>query len=627
MNRIRIHPVEAIFVNYIVMPALNRYLLMRIFNYWREKEPMKFNPRTHTCGDLREKNIGENVVLNGWVDTRRDLGGVIFIEIRDRYGITQVVFEPGYNQETHQLAKDLRSEFVISIEGKVRKRPEGTENPQMPTGNVDVMVDKLFVLNTAKTPPFPIKDEVEISEDVRLKYRYLDLRRPKVQKNLLLRHKLYQVVRKYFDENSFVEVETPVLMKSTPEGARDFLVPSRLHKGKFYALPQSPQQYKQILMVAGMDRYFQIVKCFRDEDLRADRQPEFTQIDVEMSFVDQADIFSVVEGLMKKLFKEMMDYNLPPSLPRLTFDEAMEKYGSDKPDLRFDLEMISLNDVFANSEFRVYKEAINKGGVVTGLLASNCGEYTRNQLDVLTDFAKKLGASGLIWIRVKEDGLDSPTVKFLGEDEQKNLIAKLNAKPGDLILILAGAKLKTLSIMGSLRLEMARRLDLIRNGKKISMLWVTDFPLLEWDEETKRYYAMHHPFTSPRIEDIELMKTDPGKVKARAYDLVLNGNEIAGGSIRIHNAELQSLMFKAIGMPEEEAEQKFGFLMNAFKYGAPPHGGIAFGVDRLCMLIAGENSIREVIAFPKTAAAVSLMDDSPSNVSEEQLRELHIRVR
>ncbi len=588
---------------------------------------MKFNPRTHTCGELREKNIDENVVLNGWVDTRRDLGGVIFIEMRDRYGITQIVFEPGYNHETHQLAKDLRSEFVISIEGKVRKRPAGTENPQMVTGMVDVMVDKLVVLNSAKTPPFPIKDEVEVSEDVRLKYRYLDLRRPKVQKNLLLRHKLNQIVRKYFDENNFVEVETPVLMKSTPEGARDFLVPSRLHKGKFYALPQSPQQYKQILMVAGLDRYFQIVKCFRDEDLRADRQPEFTQIDVEMSFVDKEDIFVIVEGLMQRLFKEMLDYELPKILQRLTFDEAMEKYGSDKPDLRFELEMINLNDVFKDSDFRVYKEAINKGGVVTGLLARGCGEYTRNQLDVLTDYVKKLGASGLIWIRVKGEGLDSPTVKFLSEEEQKNLIIKLNAKAGDLILILAGSKLKTLSVMGSLRLEMARRLDLIKNGKKIAMLWVTDFPLLEWDEETKRYYAMHHPFTSPRIEDIELMKTDPGKVKARAYDLVLNGNEVAGGSIRIHNAELQSLMFKTLGISEEEAEIKFGFLMNAFKYGAPPHGGIAFGVDRLAMLIAGENSIREVIAFPKTAAAVSLMDDSPSNVGEEQLKELHIKIR
>jgi aspartyl-tRNA synthetase len=588
---------------------------------------MKFKTRTHTCGELRESNIGERVVLNGWIDTRRDLGGVIFIDLRDRYGITQVVFEPNYNLEAHSQARDLRSEFVISIEGKVRRRPEGTENNQLATGMVDVMVDKLVILNQAKTPPFPIKDNVDTSDDVRLKYRYLDLRRPSIQKNILLRHKMYQIVRKYFDENSFVEVETPVLMKSTPEGARDYLVPSRLHKGKFYALPQSPQQYKQLLMVSGLDRYFQIVKCFRDEDLRADRQPEFTQIDIEMSFVDQENIFEVVEELMKKLFVEIKNIDLPTPIPRLTFEEAMEKYGSDKPDLRFGLEMITLNDVLVNSAFRVYQEALKKDGIVTGLVAKGCGDYTRNQLDVLTDYVKKLGLSGLIWIRVKEDGMDSPTVKFLSVNEQKAILTKLNAEVGDMIFILAGNKLKTLSVMGSLRLEMARRLNLIKQDSKPALLWITDFPLLEWDEETKRFYAMHHPFTSPRLEDIELMKTDPAKVKARAYDLVLNGNEIAGGSIRIHEASIQSLMFKTLGISDEEADYKFGFLMNAFKFGAPPHGGIAFGLDRMVMLFAGETSIREVIAFPKTASAVSLMDDSPSTVSEEQLKELHIKIK
>lgn len=588
---------------------------------------MKFNKRTHTCGELRESNIGANVILNGWVANRRDLGGVIFIELRDRYGITQVVFEPSYNSVAHEHAKKLRSEFVISIEGKVRKRPEGTENPDLSTGQIDVMVDKLIILNQADTPPFPIDDNVDASEDIRLKYRYLDLRRREVQKNLLLRHKMYQITRKYFDSNGFVEIETPVLMKSTPEGARDFLVPSRLHKGKFYALPQSPQQYKQLLMVSGFDRYFQIVKCFRDEDLRADRQPEFTQIDVEMSFVDVEDVFEIVEGLMKVFFKEISNYDLQLPIPRLSFDEAMEKYGSDKPDLRFGLEMVTLNDVFAKSEFRVFKDSIEQDGIITGLLAKGCGDYTRNQLDVLTDFVKKLGAGGLIWMRVKENELDAPIAKFLSEEEKKNLVNKLNAQTGDLLFILSGKKLKTLSIMGGLRLEMARRMNLIDSNSKPSLLWVTEFPLFEWDEETKRFYAMHHPFTSPRIEDIQLMETDPGKVKARAYDLVLNGNEIAGGSIRIHDSKLQAQMFKVLGIEEEEAKEKFGFLMNAFKYGAPPHGGIAFGFDRLVMLFAGKSSIRDVIAFPKTSSGLSLMDDSPSHVDEAQLTELHVKIR
>lgn len=588
---------------------------------------MKFKKRTHTCGELRESNIGQNVVLNGWVATRRDLGGVIFIELRDRYGITQVVFEPSHNAEAHELAKKLRSEYVISVEGKVRKRPDGTENPALETGNIDVMVDKLIILNQSETPPFQIEDNIDVNEDLRLKYRYLDLRRREMQKNLLLRHKMYQLTRKYFDSIGFVEIETPILMKSTPEGARDFLVPSRLHKGKFYALPQSPQTYKQILMVAGFDRYFQIVKCFRDEDLRADRQYEFTQIDVEMSFVDVEDIFEMAEGLMKIFFKEIWNIDLVTPIPRLSFDEAMEKYGSDKPDLRFGLEMVTLNDVFKSSEFRVFKESISKNGIITGLAAPGCGDYTRNQLDGLTDYAKKLGAGGLIWMRVKENDLEAPISKFLSDQEKKNLVNTLNANPGDLLLLLTGEKLRTLSIMGTLRLEMAKRMNLIKPDSKPALLWVTDFPLFEWDDETKRYYAMHHPFTSPKIEDIPLMETDPLKVKARAYDLVLNGNEIAGGSIRIHNADLQAKMFKVLGIDENEAKEKFGFLMNAFKYGAPPHGGIAFGFDRLVMLFAGKSSIRDVIAFPKTSSGISLMDDSPSYVDESQLTELHIKIR
>lgn len=592
---------------------------------------MFFKIRTHTCGELRESNIGQDVILNGWVDTRRDLGGLIFIDMRDRYGITQVVFEPSFDKEAHQLAGKLRSEFVISVEGIVRKRPPETDNPKIPTGHIDVMVKKLTILNEAQTTPFPISDEVNASEDLRLKYRYLDLRRPVVQKNFLLRHKMYQLTRQYFTTNDFVEIETPVLMKSTPEGARDYLVPSRIHKGKFYALPQSPQTYKQILMVAGFDRYFQIVKCFRDEDLRADRQPEFTQIDVEMSFIDQENIFEITEGLMKILFKEVWDTDLTIPVPRLTFEEAMERYGSDKPDLRFNLELTTLNDIFVNTSFKVFQDQLKSNGIITGLLAPGCGEYTRNQLDVLTDFAKKLGAGGLIWMRVKESAsggeLEAPIAKFLTEEEKRNLVSRLNAKPGDLIFILSGPKLKTLSIMGSLRLEMARRLNLIKPDADPSLLWVTDFPLFEWDEQTKRFYAMHHPFTSPRVEDVELLEKDTASVKARAYDLVLNGNEIAGGSIRIHNAELQTKMFNALGISQKEAEHKFGFLISAFKYGAPPHGGIAFGFDRMVMLFAGESSIRDVIAFPKTASAVSLMDDCPSEVSEEQLKELHLKIR
>lgn len=588
---------------------------------------MIFKTRTHSCGELRENNIGQRVVLNGWVDRRRDLGGLIFIWLRDRYGITQVLFESTINEESYQLAKSLRSEFVISIEGTVQKRSAETENREMQTGLVEIAADKIIILNEAITPPFPIKDIIDANEELRLKFRYLDLRRPSLQKNFLLRHKMYQITRKYFDENNFVEIETPVLMKSTPEGARDYLVPSRIHRGKFYALPQSPQTYKQLLMVSGFDRYFQIVKCFRDEDLRADRQPEFTQIDVEMSFVDQENIFVIVEGLMKEFYKQIWNKELSLPLTRLSFNEAMETYGSDKPDLRFDLRLVTLNNIFTQTGFKVFKDSIDNNGIITGMLASDCGKYTRNQLDTLTDFVKKLGAGGLIWLRVKDELIEGPTAKFISETEQKSLIKNMNAKNGDLILILSGAKNKTLSIMGALRLEMARRLELIKPDSEPKLLWVTDFPLFEWDEETKRYYAMHHPFTSPRPEDVEFMDSDLSKVHARAYDLVLNGSEIAGGSIRIHSSELQAKMFKALGISDEEAQYKFGFLMNAFKYGAPPHGGIAFGFDRLVMIFAGEDSIREVIAFPKTASALSLMDEAPSAVSEEQLNELHIQIK
>jgi aspartyl-tRNA synthetase len=588
---------------------------------------MNFKRRTHTCGELRETDTGKKIVLNGWVDRRRDLGGVIFIWLRDRYGKTQVVFEPESDVEAYESAKKLRAEFVIAIEGEVRKRPNDAVNDELETGKIDVLGNQLVILNESETPPFPIRDDIGAFEDLRLKFRYLDLRRKPLQKNLLLRHKMYQVVRKYFDENDFVEIETPALMKSTPEGARDYLVPSRVHKHKFYALPQSPQTYKQLLMVSGFDKYFQIVKCFRDEDLRADRQPEFTQIDVEMSFVNQENVFDTVENLMKMLFKEIWKNDLQIPIPRLTFDEALEKYGSDKPDLRFDMRLYTLNDLFTDSEFKVFKDTIASGGIVTGLVASCCAGYSRNQLDGLTKLVKELGAGGLVWFKVKGDSLDSPAAKFLSDDEKNNLVSELHAKPEDLILILAGEKFPTLNQMGALRLEIAKREELIKPETPPSLIWVTDFPLFEWDEETKRYYAMHHPFTSPNVEEIEILEKEPGKVRARAYDLVLNGTEIAGGSIRIHNAELQAKMFKALNISPEEAEMKFGFLMNAFKYGAPPHGGIAFGFDRMVMLFAGENSIRDTIAFPKTTSALSLMDESPSEVNDEQLKELHIKLR
>jgi aspartyl-tRNA synthetase len=587
---------------------------------------MKFNIRTHTCGELSEQNVGNKVILNGWVDRRRYLGGLIFIWLRDRHGITQIVFEPDINKDSYEQAKKLRSEFVISVEGKVRERPDDAINKDLETGKIDVLADHLIILNEAETPPFAIKDETDAFEDLRLKYRYLDLRRPALQKVLLLRHKMYQMVRKYFDENNFVEIETPVLMKSTPEGARDYLVPSRVHKGKFYALPQSPQQYKQLLMVSGFDRYFQIVKCFRDEDLRADRQPEFTQIDVEMSFITKEEVFSIVEGLMKILFKAIWNIDLILPLERLSYEESIIKYGSDKPDLRFGLEIHSLNEIFRMSEFKLFKDVIDSAGTVIGLVAPDCASFSRNQIDVLTDFVKKLGAKGLVWFKVLQKGIDSPTAKFLSDEEKKNLLSEFKAKPNDLILILAGERNSTLNHMGMLRLELAKRLELVKPETPPSLLWVTDFPLFEYDQETKRFYAMHHPFTSPMLEEVDLLEKNPRKIKAQAYDLVLNGNEIAGGSIRIHNSELQARMFKALGISDEEAQQKFGFLINAFKYGAPPHGGIAFGFDRMVMLFAGVNSIRDTIAFPKTASAVSLMDECPSNVSDEQLKELHIKL-
>lgn len=587
---------------------------------------MQYKKRTHTCGELRSSHIGQTVTLNGWVDTRRDLGGVIFIDLRDRYGKTQIVFNPQHHQQSHALAGELRSEYVVSVTGVVEKRPAGTENPKLSTGEIDVLVNELTILNKAETPPFPIEDGIDTNEDLRLKYRYLDLRRPEMQQRLLFRHKLYQITRKYFDQNNFIEIETPVLMKSTPEGARDFLVPSRINPGKFYALPQSPQTYKQILMVAGYDRYFQIVKCFRDEDLRADRQPEFTQIDVEMSFVDEIDVQRTVEGLMKQLFKDLMGIEVSTPFPRLSYKDAMEGYGSDKPDLRFGLKFADFSDIVKDAGFKVFSENVKKGGVVAGFAVPGGASFTRNQMDNLVDFTKSLGVGGLAYIKVTEKGIDSAIEKFLGNDLCRKICDAAGAKVGDVVLIVSDTWNKTYTTLGTLRLEMAKRLNLI-DENKWNLLWVVDFPMFEYSEEEKRYVAMHHPFTSPKPEDIYLLDSNPLKARARAYDLVLNGNEIAGGSIRIFSSELQSKVFGLLGIGPEEAKKKFGFMLDAFKYGAPPHGGIAFGVDRMAMLMTHSKSIRDVIAFPKTSSGYSLMDDNPSEVDKKQLDELHIRLK
>jgi aspartyl-tRNA synthetase len=474
-------------------------------------------------------------------------------------------------------------------------------------------------------PPFSIIDDVSASEELRLQYRYLDLRRPSLLKNFELRHRMYQIARKYFDELKFLEIETPFLMKSTPEGARDFLVPSRIHRGKFYALPQSPQTYKQILMVAGMDRYFQIVKCFRDEDLRADRQPEFTQIDVEMSFADESDVMSVTEGLMVRFFRELKGVEITTPFPRIRYKEAIENYGSDKPDTRFGIQLHSISDICANTQFRIFSETLQKGGVVAGLTAPACASFSRSQIDGLTDFVKKLGAGGLVWIRVSDGKMESPVEKFLGQDVLRKIAERMDAHDGDLVLIISDAWSKAYTILGALRLEIGRRLNVIDEGKD-QLLWVTDFPMFEYDDTEKRYVAVHHPFTSPNLDDIPLIDKEPSKARARAYDLVLNGNEIAGGSIRIHDRSLQTSVFKLLGIDEKEAREKFGFLLDAFRYGAPPHGGIAFGFDRICMILAGEKSIRDVIAFPKTTSAMSLMDNSPSHVDPVQLKDLHIKI-
>ncbi len=578
--------------------------------------------RTHTCGELNISNIGVEVTLSGWVQKTRDLGGMTFVDLRDRYGLTQLAFNMDVNADLCTKARKLGREFVIQIEGKVIER--ASKNKNIPTGEIEIEVTVLTILNVSKTPPFTIEDETDGGDELRMKYRYLDIRRSPVKENLMLRAKVSTETRKYLDAQGFCEVETPYLIKSTPEGARDFIVPSRMNEGQFYALPQSPQTFKQLLMVAGMDKYYQIVKCFRDEDLRADRQPEFTQIDCEMSFVEQEDIIKMFEGLTRHLLKEVKGVDLS-EFPRMTYDTAMELYGSDKPDIRFDMQFVDMNDICQGKGFGVFDNA----ELVVAINAKACANYTRKQLDKLVDFVKtpQVGATGLIYCKYNEDRTSKSTVdKFFDEDARKVWAEKAGCEKGDLLLIMAGETDKTRKALSTLRLHLAEEQGL-RNPDEFAPLWVLDFPLLEWDEDTERYHAMHHPFTSPKPEDIARLDTDPAAVRANAYDLVLNGNEIGGGSIRIHDKDLQKLMFKHLGFTEKQAKEQFGFLMNAFEYGAPPHGGIAFGFDRLCAIMGGQESIRDFIAFPKNNSGRDVMIDSPSNIDEEQLKDLNIKLR
>ncbi len=578
--------------------------------------------RTHTCGQLRLENVNEKVCLSGWVQKIRNLGAMSFIDLRDRYGITQLVVEESATAEIKDKAARLGREFVIQVNGKVVER--ASKNAKIPTGDIEIWIDTLDILSHSEIPPFTIEDNSDGGDELRMKYRYLDLRRSIVRKNLELRHQMAHLVRNYLDNEHFMEVETPVLIKSTPEGARDFVVPSRMNQGQFYALPQSPQTFKQLLMVAGFDRYYQIVKCFRDEDLRADRQPEFTQIDCEMSFVERDDVLNIFEGMMRHLFKELKGVDIP-ELPRMTWHDAMEYYGCDKPDIRFGMKFVNLTDNARNRDFAVF----NAAEYVGAICVPGCAVYTRKQLDELTEFVKRpqIGAKGLVYVRYNEDGsLKSSVDKFYTPEDLKNWAEICQAKPGDLLLLLCGPKNKTLPQLSELRLEMGERLGL-RDKNVFKPLWVVDFPLLEWDEETQRFYAMHHPFTSPHPEDVDMMESDPGAVRANAYDMVINGVEVGGGSIRIHNTELQSRMFKCLGFTPEQAQKQFGFLLNAFKYGAPPHGGIAFGFDRLVSIFAGLDSIRDTIAFPKNNSGRDVMIDSPSEISDEQFKELGIELK
>ncbi len=581
--------------------------------------------RTHMCGRITEEDVGKQVVVMGWAQRRRDLGGLIFVDVRDREGIVQVVFDAERLVEIFTKAESIRSEYVLAIAGTVVKRDAETINPKIPTGYVEIVVDQLRILSGAATPPFYIEDGINVSEAIRLKYRYLDLRRPEMQKNMILRHNVSKWIRDFLDQEGFLELETPILTKSTPEGARDYLVPSRVHPGKFYALPQSPQIFKQLLMLSGYDKYFQIARCFRDEDLRADRQPEFTQIDIEMSFVDVEDVLAINERMMAQVYEKAMGLSLSLPLPRLTYKEAMERYGTDKPDTRFGLELVDVSDLVADWEFKVFADTVKKGGSVRAINGKGCGaKFARREIDALGEFVKIYRAKGLAWINVDKEGLKSPITKFLTEEQVQALLERLGAEVGDLLMFIADKDEVVFQALGHLRLELAKKLNLPEEGLH-HLVWVTEFPLLEYDEEAKRYVAKHHPFTCPMDEDLTLLETDPSKVRAKAYDIVLNGVEIGGGSIRIHSAELQERMFTALGFTKEKSWEQFGFLMEAFKYGTPPHGGIAYGLDRMLMLMAGADSIREVIAFPKVQNASDPMMDAPAGVEARQLKELHIK--
>ena len=582
--------------------------------------------RTHTCGDLCAKNIEETVSLNGWISKSRDLGGLHFIDLRDRYGKTQIVFNEDINKETFDRVKKLGLEDVIGITGKVVSRPDDAVNKNIPTGEIDVEVTKLSIYNESAPPPFDINDRNSASEDHRLKYRYLELRTRELQHNMLIRHKAAIATRNFMNDQKFVEIETPVLMKSTPEGARDFLVPSRLHKGRFYALPQSPQTYKQLLMVSGFDKYFQIVKCFRDEDFRADRQPEFTQIDIEMSFVNQDDIINLGTNLTRHIWRIVNDVDLPEEFPILNYHDAMERYGSDKPDIRFDMELQEMAGFVEQSDFNAFKSVLESGGRVKGLVCPNASTYSRKVIDELTDYLKKYyGAKGLAWMKCVDGKLDGGIGKFFPESVKNDIISQLSIEDDSVIFMVGDAAKTVFAALGALRIELAKRENLI-DSNKWAPLWVVDFPLVEWNEDKNRWDALHHPFTSPNLEDLDKLDSEPGTVRSFGYDVIMNGYELGGGSIRIHNRDLQARIFKLLGISDEDAQEKFGFLMDAFKYGAPPHGGMAFGFDRIVMLLAGSNQIRDVIAFPKTTSALSLMDNSPSLVSEEQLEELHLEV-
>jgi len=582
--------------------------------------------RTHNCCELSADDVGTEVVLMGWVQRRRDHGGVIFIDLRDREGITQVVFNPKVDKKVHEKAHVIRNEYVLGVRGNVMKRPEGMINPNLITGEIEVMVTELKLLNAAQTPPFLIEDRLDVSENIRLKYRHMDLRRPQLQKNIILRHKASASVRQYLNKQGFLDIETPFLTRSTPEGARDYLVPSRVNPGMFYALPQSPQIFKQLLMISGFDRYYQIVRCFRDEDLRADRQPEFTQIDIEMSFVGEDDIINVSEGMMTTLFKDVLDVDVKTPFIRLSYEEALDRFGLDKPDTRFGLELKDISDIVEGSGFKVFSSVVKKGGIVKALNAKGCINFSRKEIDDLTELTAVYRAKGLAWIKVREDGWQSPIAKFFSDKEKEDMIRRIEIEPGDLVFFVADYPTIANEALGHLRNHLGKRLGLI-NENEFKFLWITHFPLLEYDETEKRYQALHHPFTAPLEEDYDLLKDEPLSVKSRAYDLVLNGFEIGGGSIRTHQRVIQEKVFEALGMESEEYESKFGFLLSALDSGAPPHGGVAFGFDRLVMILCGYSSIRDVIAFPKTQKAACILTGAPSEANKAQLGELSLKVK